>query len=108
MAFLENPNSYKYVNHKDEDKFNNSVDNLEWCTAKYNNNYGTRNIRMSITKQNNPKKKKIIQYNIDGSFIKEWEGLTDASKELNISISRISKCCRNQIKRVDDFIFKYA
>jgi len=39
-AFIENPNNYPQVNHKDENTHNNKSDNLEWCTSKYNNNYG--------------------------------------------------------------------
>lgn len=49
QAFIPNPDNLPMVNHKDEDKTNNSVDNLEWCDAKYNNNYGTANIRRSET-----------------------------------------------------------
>lgn len=50
-AFIENPNHYEQVNHRDENKHNNAVNNLEWCSAKYNNNYGTRNIKISETKR---------------------------------------------------------
>ena len=48
-AFIENPDNLPEVNHLDEDKTNNRVDNLEWCDHKYNMNYGTRNIRSKDT-----------------------------------------------------------
>lgn len=47
LMFLPNPNNFEQVNHKDEDKGNNNVTNLEWCSTKYNNGYGTRGERIS-------------------------------------------------------------
>lgn len=46
-AFIDNPNNYKQVNHKDENPANNNVSNLEWCTNEYNINYGTRTEKTS-------------------------------------------------------------
>ena len=49
QAFIPNPDNLPEVNHLDEDKTNNRVENLEWCDHKYNMNYGTRNIRSKDT-----------------------------------------------------------
>ena len=53
QAFIENPDNLPEVNHKDEDKSNNRVDNLEFCDRKYNVNYGTAKIRSRDTKIKN-------------------------------------------------------
>lgn len=52
-AFIPNPENLPQINHKDENKENNDIDNLEWCTCKYNINYGSRNERMLISRKRN-------------------------------------------------------
>ena len=61
-AFIPNPNNYDEINHKDENKSNNKVDNLEWCSRKYNVNYGNRNLKQSLANIGRPcpTRKKVI------------------------------------------------
>jgi hypothetical protein len=62
-AFIPNCNNLPYVNHRDENTMNNSVENLEWCTLLYNSNYGSRNSRISESHRhpNPPERRKIKQ-----------------------------------------------
>lgn len=84
-AFIPNPNNLPFINHKDECKVHNYVTNLEWCTPKYNANYGTCRYRMAKKKS-----KKVKQYTKDGVFIKEWDSYTQAEEELNLRRGTIS------------------
>lgn len=82
LCFIPNPDNLPQVNHKDEDKNNNNVANLEWVTAKQNCNYGTRNIRLSQNKKGRPKNykqskvkrnsKPIQQLNLNGEIINSF------------------------------------
>lgn len=89
------------VNHKDENKLNNNVNNLEWCTIKYNNSYGTRNTRISNTLC-----RKINQYTVNGDFIKAWNSIKDARKYYNNS--HISDCCNGKRKTASGYIWRYT
>ncbi len=89
-AFIPNPNNYPCVNHKDEDRANNVVTNLEWCTHLYNSHYG--NCRVKISKRVS---RKVEQLTKDGIVIKAWDSMTKAGETLGIAISEISKCCKN-------------
>ena len=59
-AFIPNPNNLETINHKDEVKTNNTVSNLEWMSQKDNDNYGTRNKRVSEANTNNQKRSKQV------------------------------------------------
>lgn len=74
-AFIPNPENLPVVNHKDENKTNNCVDNLEWCTAKYNREYGT-----GLLRSHEGHKKPILQLDKKtGEIIKHWDSATDAA-----------------------------
>ena len=90
------------VNHMDENKLNNRVENLEWSTHRYNCNYGTAQIRKSKTI-----KMPISQYSKNKRLIKHWDSATDAARELNYDQSYISKCCKGLLKTAYGFIWKY-
>lgn len=58
--FIDNPNNYNEINHIDENKANNNVNNLEWCTREYNINYGTRTERQSRSMKQYWKQRKAV------------------------------------------------
>ena len=100
-AFIPNPNNLPQVNHKDENSLNNCVDNLEWCTAKYNLTYGTRIER--IAKKNYVP---VIAYNDHEEFL--FSSQTDGAKQLNVLQSNIAHCLKNNRYTCGGYHWKYA
>lgn len=90
------------INHKDENKQNNYIGNLEWCTPLYNLNYGTR-----IERIGTHGRIKIIQKDKNNHIIKIWEGLTIASKELHINAGGICWCCKGKAKSAGGYLWEY-
>lgn len=88
-AFLPNPLNLPQINHKDEGRTNNHVENLEWCSAKYNTNYGTGMERMAAKRRN-----VIACYTIDGVLVYEFPSETSAAEHFGVSTSAVSAALR--------------
>lgn len=93
MTFIPNPQNLSQVNHKDEDKSNNRIDNLEWCNQKYNVNYGTVRARSRSTMLIKDKNRGIDMYDMDGNFIKTYQFSNEACKELGVSRRLLYATC---------------
>lgn len=89
-TFLPNPNNLPQINHKDENPANNNVENLEWCSSKYNANYGTRNERYS---------KKVVCIETGEMF----NSITKATKEKKIKYNGINFCLSGRQKTAGGF-----
>ena len=117
ITFLPNENNYPFVNHKDENPSNNRVDNLEWCTPKYNVNYGTARERLSKAlkgkhsgekhpmygKQHKEESKKKMSERKNKPVIcittgEVFKSVKEASEITGINLGNISECCRGNYK----------
>lgn len=107
QAFLLNPNNLPEINHRDEDKTNNRVENLEWCDRKYNNNFGTRNQRVAEKMTNGKLSKTVLQFTLEGNFVKEWKSIRDVQRNLGYNCGNISSCCTGRYNSANGFVWRY-
>lgn len=124
-AFIPNPNNYPIINHKDENPSNNAVWNLEWCTHKYNSNYGNCRKKMSevnkgkqFTEEHKRKisetmkgknRKPVLMFTLDGVFIRRFDCTTEANEFLGKDKynKNICMCLRGKNKTAWGYIWKY-
>lgn len=123
QAFIPNPNNYPTINHIDENKSNNCVNNLEWCTRSYNSRYGNRakkfveHTDFSKSTINGMKRchelafKPILQFSLNGDFLGKWESATHYAKQFpnhTHMANSIQKCCRGIVKTAYGYKWQYA
>jgi len=107
ITFIDNPLSLPYINHKDENPSNNHVDNLEWCTPKYNSNYGTGIKRNALARINGIRSKKVYKFSLDGEYIEEYPSLNEVGRKDGFNIKNISSVCLGRRKYANGFKWSY-
>ena len=102
-AFIPNPNGYTEVNHKDYNRLNNCVDNLEWTSSSQNKYHAY------LKEENkNSRGKQVEQYTKDGAYLKTYPSVSAAAKEMGCCIAAISNCCSGRTKSSQGYRWKFA
>lgn len=117
MAFIPNPNNLPQINHKDENKLNNDVNNLEWCDARYNNNYGTRIERYSVTRSRNSKgiiphpemQKQVAMVDVStDKTLNTFCSLSEAARQCRLRESKISLVCNGKRRTTGGYKWRFV
>ncbi len=102
LHFVDNPETKKYINHKDENTFNNDWENLEWVSARENSIHSCKGNKFAVVKIT-----PIIQYDRNGKEIAKFCSMTQAAKTTGTNLQGISKCCKGYLRTSGGFCWKF-
>lgn len=106
LAFIPNPENYPQINHKNENKLDNTVANLEWCTSKYNCQYGSRTERMRMKRREDKRSFNVEQIDKEGNVVNTFFSMKEAQRITGIRESGISKCVNGIILSSGGFYWR--
>ncbi len=101
-AFIPNPENKPQVNHKDTNKENNCISNLEWSTNSENQLHA---YKTGLHK--NKRSSAINQYDLQNNLIKSWESMIEVERTLKIKYQDICQCCKGKRKTAGGYIWRY-
>lgn len=110
QTFIPNHSNFPEINHKNEIKTDNRVENLEWCTTQYNSSYGSRAEKIIETRNKKELKKAekpVIMLTLEGKPINEYKSISEASRKNNISLGNLWSVLNGRLKHTGGYCWKY-